>query len=80
MHTKAQMWGNSLSVRIPKSVAEKIGLKDQDTLEIEVQDDKLVLLPGKEQGYKLKDLIKGVTKKNLHKEVDFGSPAGQEML
>jgi antitoxin MazE len=80
MRTKIQKWGNSLSVRIPKAVAEKVGLKEQDSLEIEVRDDKVVLLPMKERDYSLKDLLKGVTKKNLHKEIDFGLPVGREML
>jgi len=80
MRTKIQKWGNSLSVRIPKAVAEKVGLKEQDSLEIEVRDDKVVLLPMKERDYSLKELLKGVTKKNLHKEIDFGLPVGREML
>ena len=80
MRTKIQKWGNSLSVRIPKAVADKAGLKEQDQLEIEVRDDKVVLLPRKEREYTLKELLKGVTKKNLHKEVDFGAPIGREML
>lgn len=80
MRTKVQKWGNSLSVRIPKAVAEKAGLKEQDQLEIEVRDDRVVLLPKKEREYKLKDLLKGVTKKNLHKEMDFGAPVGREAL
>jgi len=80
VRTKIQKWGNSLSVRIPKAVADKAGLKEQDQLEIEVRDDKVVLLPRKEREYTLKELLKGVTKKNLHKEVDFGAPIGREML
>lgn len=80
MRTKIQKWGNSLSVRIPKAVADKAGLKERDQLEIEIRDDKVVLLPRKEREYTLKELLKGVTKKNLHKEVDFGAPIGREML
>ncbi len=36
MKTRAQKWGNSLAVRVPKSVATQIGLKVQDDLDIEV--------------------------------------------
>lgn len=30
--------------------------------------------------YRLKDLLKGVSKKNRHPEIDFGPPVGREML
>ena len=80
MRTTIQKWGNSLSVRIPKAIVAKAGLKEQDQLEIEVRDDEVVLLPRKEHEYSLKALLKGVNKRNLHKEVDFGRPVGQEML
>jgi antitoxin MazE len=80
MRTKIQKWGNSLSVRIPKTVAEQAGLKEQDPLDIEVEGHKVVLLPRTERDYRLRDLLKGVTKKNLHKQIDFGSPVGRELL
>jgi hypothetical protein len=31
-------------------------------------------------GYKLKDLLAGITDDNAHDEVDFGGPVGQESL
>jgi len=42
MKTTAQKWGNSLAIRVPKSVAQQVGLKEQDDLEIEVQDGNVV--------------------------------------
>jgi len=30
MRTKAQKWGNSLAVRIPKAVADQAGAHEQD--------------------------------------------------
>ena len=36
-------WGNSLGIRIPKKVLEKLGLHISDTLQIEVIDDSIVL-------------------------------------
>ena len=80
MRTTIQKWGNSLSVRLPKAVTEKVGLKESDSIEIEIQDNKIVLLPQTVKEYTLKKLLKGVTKKNLHDETDFGGPAGREML
>lgn len=36
-------WGNSLGIRIPKGILEKVGLKKSDELEIEAQDNSIVI-------------------------------------
>jgi antitoxin MazE len=78
MKTKAQKWGNSLAVRVPKSVATQIGLKAQDGLDIEVRDGNVVLKPQLRRVYRLDDLLKQINKKNVHKEVDSGGSVGRE--
>lgn len=80
MRTAVQKWGNSLSVRLPKAVTEQVGLKESDALDIEIEDNRVVLVPRKAAEYTLKGLLKGVTKKNLHGAEDFGVPVGREML
>ena len=79
MKTTAQKWGNSLAVRVPKSVATQVGLKPQDNLEIEVQDGNVVLKPHVRRTYRLDDLVKGITPQNRHSEVDMGTPVGREI-
>ena len=79
MKTTAQKWGNSLAIRVPKSVAVQVGLKAQDDLEIEVQDGNVVLKPHLRRVYRLDDLVKRITPKNLHSEIDTGSPVGREI-
>jgi antitoxin MazE len=79
MKTTAQKWGNSLAIRVPKSVAVQVGLKAQDDLEIEVQDGNVVLKPQLRRVYRLDDLVKRITSKNLHREIDTGSPIGREI-
>ncbi len=80
MRSKIQKWGNSLAVRIPKSAADKIGLKEQDAIDVAIEGDRVVILPVLKKEYSLKDLLKGVTKKNMHGEEDFGLPVGREAL
>lgn len=77
MKTTAQKWGNSLAIRVPKSVAVQVGLKAQDDLEIEVQDGNVVLKPQLRRVYRLDDLVKRITSKNLHNEIDMGSSIGR---
>lgn len=79
MRTRAQKWGNSLAVRVPKSVATQVGLKPQDDLEIEVQDGNVVLKPHLRRTYRLDDLVKRITRKNVHGEIDAGAPVGREI-
>lgn len=78
MKTTAQKWGNSLAIRVPKIVAVQVGLKAQDDLDIEVQDGNVVLKPHLRRVYRLEDLVKQITPKNVHGEIDTGAPVGRE--
>jgi antitoxin MazE len=80
MKTTAQKWGNSLAVRVPKSIAQQAGLKVKDDLDIEVRKGTLVLRPHLRRIYRLEDLVKRITPRNIHTEIDFGGPAGREAL
>jgi len=79
MKTKAQKWGNSLAVRLPRPVAQQAGIKPDDSLEIQVSKGRVVLTPTAAPEYRLGDLLKKVTKKNIHRETDWGKPRGKEI-
>lgn len=79
MKTTAQKWGNSLAIRVPKSVAQQVGLKEQDDLEIEVQDGNVILKPHVRRVYRLEDLVKQITRKNVHGEIETGTSVGREI-
>jgi len=78
MKTRIQKWGNSLAIRIPKAFATEIGLLENSTVEVILNDDELVITPAKER-YVLKSLVKEITKENRHGEEDFGEPEGGEV-
>jgi antitoxin MazE len=78
MKTTAQKWGNSLAIRVPKSVAVQVGLKAQDDLDIEVQDGNVLLKPHLRRVYRLENLVKQISPKNVHGEIDTGTPVGRE--
>lgn len=80
MKTTAQKWGNSLAIRVPKSVAMQVGLKAHDDLDIVVHEGNVVLKPHLRRVYRLEDLVKRITAKNVHDELDFGGPVGREVL
>jgi len=79
MHAKVQKWGNSLAVRIPQSFAKDTRLSAGAEVDLAVHDGKIVLDPRPTPRYSLSDLLKGVSKKNLHAEIDFGEPVGREV-
>jgi antitoxin MazE len=79
MKTTAQKWGNSLAIRVPKSVAVQAGIQEQDELEIEVQDGTVVLKPRLQRVYRVEDLVKQITPKNVHGEIGTGNPVGREV-
>lgn len=77
MHIKAQRWGNSLAVRIPKAVAEEAGIRERDEMDIEVRDGVIQLRPHALEP-SLEELLAGITPENRHGETDFGQPQGCE--
>lgn len=78
MRGHIQKWGNSLALRIPKAFAEEVGLAEETPVELSLVAGKLVIAPIEQPPYPLDDLLAGITDENLHGEVDFGPPAGNE--
>ncbi len=79
MLTRVQKWGNSLAVRIPKPFANEIGLEQDTPVEVSLVDGKLVLTPVREPALSLDELLAQLTEDNLHREVDTGPAAGDEV-
>ncbi len=80
MQTKIQKWGNSLALRIPKSFAMNIGIKNDDFVNLEIKDGRLIISMVCEDEYFLEDLLNGITKENLHSEISAGDPVGKEIF
>ena len=70
MSVKIQKWGNSLGVRIPKTVIEKVNLSENSEVEIESKNGTIVIFPAKKE-YSLDSLLEQITKNNLHSQEDF---------
>lgn len=71
-------WGNSLALRIPKSIAEDVALTEGSVVELCVKDGRLVAEPLMVED--LRSLLARVTSKNRHKELFVDSPKGSETL
>lgn len=79
MKTRIQKWGNSLALRIPKSFANEVGLQRETSVEVSLDDGKLVVTPVSRPKPTLKQLLAKITKDNIHHEVDTGTAVGNEV-
>jgi antitoxin MazE len=73
-------WGNSASVRIPAGIMEAARLRLNDPIDIREEGGRIVIEPIRTEECDLDQLLAGITPENLHAEVDFGAPAGKELL
>ena len=78
MKTRIQKWGNSLALRIPKSFADETGIEKETSVELSLDDGKIVITPGYQQTFTLEQLISKITEDNRHREIDAGEAAGNE--
>ena len=79
MQTKIQKWGNSLGLRIPKSFAEQAGVEAGSEVDLSVEDGELIIRPTRLPKYDLTDLLRRITAKNLHQQVETGEAVGREV-
>jgi antitoxin MazE len=78
VRTKIQKWGNSLGLRIPKTLAEEIAVEEGSSVEITATEQGLLVKPAGKR-YELADLVEGVNRSNLHGEVPTGERVGREV-
>ncbi|MDJ0719008.1 MAG: AbrB/MazE/SpoVT family DNA-binding domain-containing protein [Prochloraceae cyanobacterium] len=81
MYSKIKIgkWGNSLGVRIPKDIAEALSLAEETEVKLIPEGDRLIIEPVKRRKkYTLEKLLEGMTEENVHGEIDWGKPQGQE--
>jgi len=79
MTTKVQKWGNSLAVRIPQVLANKVGLREGSTVSVDESNDAVLISPAREKRETLQSLVSRISKDNLHSEVSWGKPVGKEI-
>jgi antitoxin MazE len=78
MKIQVQKWGNSLALRIPKSFAVESNIAQGSTVEVSLENGRIIVFPVAEPEFSLDELLAKVTPENLHGEIDTGSSVGQE--
>jgi antitoxin MazE len=77
MTTQLAKWGNSLGVRLPKSVALEAQVGAGDTVHVSVRNGAIVIRPSR-RTYSLDQLVSRIRPRNRHGESDWGAPVGHE--
>ena len=76
--TKVQKWGNSLAIRIPKTIALETNLTEGSQVQISSEKGQIVIEP-EGKGYALKKLLAKIKPDNLHGETETGDALGNEV-
>ena len=75
--TQIAKWGNSLGLRLPKSVALEAQIGEGDTVDVSVRNGAIVIRPSRPT-YSLEQLIAKITPRNRHDESEWAAPVGHE--
>jgi antitoxin MazE len=62
MRASLARWGNSLAVRVPKELAESIGLREGAALELTVENDALVL---RSRRFDIRELVASMNEETM---------------
>lgn len=84
--TAIKKWGNSQGVRLPKEVMNIIGWKENDNVEISVDNGKIIIEKIKPKYLNLKERLEAFYNKPIDdifiddtQEVDVGTHVGEEV-
>jgi antitoxin MazE len=75
METHIQKWGNSLGLRIPMRIAQKLNLHDGSTVYIDIEENKITIQP---QKYDLDSMLEKITPHNQHRQILEDNQKGNE--
>jgi len=79
MRVAVKKWGNSASVRIPRSVMQAAKLDLDQFVDVREEKGRIIIEPVRRQEYNLDELVGAITSQNLHAPIDFGPPVGKEV-
>lgn len=72
-------WGNSLAIRLPKSVQKECQIREGDEVDISVTPTGNVIIKPVGRKKRLEALLNSITPDNLHRETDWGVAVGNEV-
>ena len=79
MEAKVKKWGKSLGVRLPKALSTKAGITEGTDIELQIEGDKITIVPRPKKDYTLDELLSMVSEENIHYEIQTNGPLGNEI-
>ena len=80
MKITAQLWGNSLGVRIPAPIARDMHLANGSKVDLQVESGRIVLTPMRSiKAFNLKSLVAKISPANVPDGDVWGAPVGKEV-
>jgi len=79
MRTLVQKWGNSLAIRIPRTIASEAGLAEQTPVDITFDQGVVMISRTAQTEFTLDELLQGINASNIHAETDLGTSSGKEV-
>lgn len=73
MKVKIQKKGDDLVLRLPKSLAADLNIRQGSVVEVSFKRRRLVIDSSADPDYSLEELLAGVTTHNLHAEIPIGT-------
>jgi len=79
MHVQVTKWGNSLGVRLPRALAQQIGIDEGQKVNVRASGDKIIIEPVTRR-YRLQDILTNVTPRAMGEAFDWGPDVGGEKI
>lgn len=79
MRAVVRKWGNSASVRIPAAVLRAARVELDEPVDVREESGRIIIEPVRHKEYDLGELVKEITRDNLHEEIHFGRRVGKEI-
>ena len=80
METVIRKWGNSPALRLPTAILKEAGYQLEQKVDLVVSRGRIIIQPSKKIEYDLDALVNDIHAGNIHEEVNFGRPVGNEAL
>ena len=79
MQVQVSRWGNSLGVRLPKDLVQRLGIGEGSRVDVS-EDRGRIVISGERPIYTLEELLVGMTPEAMHEAFDWGEDVGRERV
>ena len=79
MQIQISRWGNSLGLRLPRALAQQMGVSEGQKVNVTAEGGRLVVEPVSPR-YRLEDLIANMTPEAMRDAFDWGDDVGGEIV